>query len=64
MGAGWAISEGKNALELTAANATKKIRKINKGAMYCRKKAIGIRGYLNYDESLTVPMVSLLDSMR
>jgi hypothetical protein len=39
------MSEGKNALALTAAKATKKIKKINKGIIYCRKKAIGIRGY-------------------
>jgi hypothetical protein len=40
MGAGWAMSVGKKIRTLTASNATKKIRTINKGAIYCRKKAM------------------------
>jgi hypothetical protein len=36
------MSEGINALALAAAKATKKIAKMNSGAIYCRKKDIGV----------------------
>jgi hypothetical protein len=35
------MSEGRKIRALTAANATKKIKKIKMGAMYCLKNAMG-----------------------
>jgi hypothetical protein len=42
MGAGAAISEGRKIRTLTAANATKKMRKMKSGAMYCRKNVMEV----------------------
>ena len=44
VGAGAAISPGKNALALTATRETRKTKTIRKGRIYCRKIAIGFGG--------------------
>jgi hypothetical protein len=41
MGAGAAISDERKIRELTATRANKNVRTINRGAIYCRKIAIG-----------------------
>jgi hypothetical protein len=54
IGAGAAISEGKKMRELTATKATTNTKTINKGAIYCRKNAMGVTtGMIKIDEKTT-----------